>query len=264
MVNYLSIIMSFFFGTIPALIWLFFFLPEDKNPECKKKIIEVFLSGMIFALIAIFPIFFIKPYIIGLMESSFLKLISFYFFGCSVVFLTVIITPFFEEIAKYLSVKFSVFKSKELDEPVDFMIYMIVAALGFSAMENILYSFEFYLSSDSFYNTTLFVVFYNIIRFIGATFLHALASAILGYFWALSFYHLKHKKKIMVIGFILAIFLHGLFNWVIIAIEQAIELKTNPLIYFLLLILLISSMLIFVLKCFEKLKKIKSICQKTF
>ena len=43
-----------------------------------------------------------------------------------------------EEIAKFLVIKIKVLKSSELDEPLDIPLYMIIAALCFAAVENIL------------------------------------------------------------------------------------------------------------------------------
>ncbi|MDD5606805.1 MAG: PrsW family glutamic-type intramembrane protease [Candidatus Pacebacteria bacterium] len=236
MVNYFPIILAVFFGTIPAILWLWFFLAEDKNPESKKTIIEVFLYGMLFALITLYALYFIKPYL--------------------AFFLLIIIPAFSEEITKYLAFRFSAHKHHELDEPVDFMIYLITAALGFAAMENILMSFSSFLINPGI--MPMFVL--NIIRFMGATFLHALVSAILGYFIALSFYNLKNKIKTMITGFVLATFLHILFNLTMIKIIQATKLNVLILYIFLLAILMIG-MLIFIFKCFKKLKKLKSICQ---
>ncbi len=244
MVNSFPILSAAFFGTIPAVIWLFFFLPEDKNPESKKIILEVFLYGMLFALIALHALFFVRPYLLA-------------FFLVAILF-----SAFFEELTKYLTIRLVIFKHHELDEPIDFMIYMITAALGFAAMENILYSFTGFLtSSETFGIATQSMLWLNLIRFTGATLLHALVSAILGYFLALSFYH--SKKRLVVFGFLIATLLHVLFNFIMIQVVQATQ--TIVLVnYFVLLIVLMVAMLMFVLLCFRKLKKIKSICQKNF
>jgi RsiW-degrading membrane proteinase PrsW (M82 family) len=47
-------------------------------------------------------------------------------------------TPINREIFKYLVVRFKVIKNPAFDEPTDIMLYMIIAALGFAAVENIL------------------------------------------------------------------------------------------------------------------------------
>ncbi len=240
----MPIIIAVFFGTFPALIWLFFFLSEDKDPECKKTVLEVFLYGMLSALVALY----VLSYVI---ESYLLT-----FFLVAILF-----SAFFEEITKYLTVRLVIFKHHELDEPVDLMIYMITTALGFAAMENVLYSFTGFLSSpaETFGIIAQSMLWLNLVRFTGATLLHALASAIVGYFLALSIYY--SKKRILITGIILATLLHVSFNLVMIQIMQAVQ-TTTLLIYFFLLVLLMMAAIIFVLNCFKKIKKIKSICLK--
>ena len=46
-----------------------------------------------------------------------------------------------EEVAKYLIIKIRILRDPEFDEPIDAMIYMIIAGLGFAALENILVLF---------------------------------------------------------------------------------------------------------------------------
>ena len=47
-----------------------------------------------------------------------------------------------EEILKYLVVRGKVLSDPEFDEPVDAILYMIIAGLGFAAAENILILFR--------------------------------------------------------------------------------------------------------------------------
>ena len=54
-----------------------------------------------------------------------------------------------EEYVKYFMVKVGGFRNRELDEPCDIMIYMIIAALGFAALENILVLNNFHLTGHN-------------------------------------------------------------------------------------------------------------------
>ena len=56
------------------------------------------------------------------------------FFILSFVFLGVL--AYIEEAVKYLAAKTSALRSKAFDEPVDAMVYLVVAALGFAAPQN--------------------------------------------------------------------------------------------------------------------------------
>ena len=89
-----------------------------------------------------------------------------------------------------------------MDEPVDGMIYTIVAALGFAAIENVFAIFSFVSVGSPEY---LHVAFNFIsMRFISAVALHGLASGIAGYYFA-KFYFIKRDVRSIIWGLFLAI-----------------------------------------------------------
>lgn len=240
--NYLFYII---FGLAPSIIWLLFYLRKDTHPESNKMIIKIFFYGMLVAIIAAvieIGIFFgLSLFGKNLTETFPILFFIFYHF---------IIIALVEEVAKYLVVKEKVLNDPEFDEPIDAMLYMIIAALGFAALENLLVLFS---GKEPF----LFKQTANIsaFRFIGATFLHALCSGTLGYFLALSIFEPKRKIKLILTGIIIATILHGLFNISIIRIE------TNLVFSIATLIALLTGLALFVSFGFRKLKKIASVCK---
>ncbi len=160
-----------------------------------------------------------------------------------VYFLVVAIT---EEVLKFSVVRFRVLNTAQLDEPVDAMVYMIIAALGFAAIENIFLLIPL-LEKD--FVSTLGLVFS---RFVGATLLHVLASATLGYYLALSLYEPAKKASLLIHGFALAILFHGFYNILVLQMEERFYF-----IFPLAAILISSAALISLF--FKKLSKMKSI-----
>ena len=122
---------------------------------------------------------------------------------------------FVEETVKFLPVKFAVLHNQEFDEPVDAMIYMIAAALGFAAIENILVLFQ---SIPSGANITLQTW---ALRFVGATLLHAVSSAMVGYFLALSWFYNRHSRKLIFSGIAIASIFHFIFNVTLLKGERS-------------------------------------------
>ncbi len=178
-------------GILPALLWLWFWLQEDRlHPEPRGMIIRTFIAGMI-AVPLVLPI-----------EQYFQAKYSFDF--TFVIFLWACA----EEVFKWAAAGLAAFDTKEYDEPIDAAVYMLTAALGFSAMENTM----FLLTSIA--NTGLVESFVTgNLRFIGATLLHVLASGIVGFFMGEAFYRGWFTKKIyLVVGLLSAIVLHALFN----------------------------------------------------
>ena len=153
-----------------------------------------------------------------------------------------------EEMLKYLVVKKMVLNHHEFDEPVDMMLYMIIAALGFAALENLLILLPMSANFQFFE-----VAFVSIFRFIGATFLHALCSGLLGYYLALSFFQTENKIKLAAKGIFWATLLHGLYDFSIMKVEGSFK--------FVLPIIILLGLIIFVTIGFRKVKALKSICK---
>lgn len=246
-----------FFGLAPSVIWLLFYLRKDAHPESNRMILKVFFYGMLGALIA--ATIEIALTTMGVVKASFISFLLYHF----------IIIALVEEFSKYLVVKLKVINHPEFDEPVDVMLYMIIVALGFAALENILVLFS---GKSPFFLQEVFqkAIFISSARFIGATFLHALSSGVLGYFLALSFFETKKRLKLILAGLTLATFLHGFFNISIIGIERSLMAENGKLsianfplfISSLISVIIILGFLgFFVSFGFRKLKKIASICK---
>ncbi|MBL7045200.1 MAG: PrsW family intramembrane metalloprotease [Parcubacteria group bacterium] len=192
MISSQTILFALLGGILPALLWLWFWLKQDKKrPEPRGLILLAFVVGMI-AVPVVLP---------------FEKLADSYFTGTIVI----IIWSALEEIFKYTFAYFAVLRRKAMDEPVDAVIYMITVALGFAALENTLFLLN-PLMEGNFMDT----IINGNLRFLGATLLHTLSSAMIGVMIALSFYRTKALKKVYAFyGLILAILLHSLFNFFI-------------------------------------------------
>jgi RsiW-degrading membrane proteinase PrsW (M82 family) len=227
-------------GILPSLVWLSFYLKKDSNPEPKAMILKIFLWG---ALVTI-PVFFVQISLAMLLTK-----INVDPFVSSLIYWFLVIA-FTEEIFKFLVVKFKVLNSHHLDEPVDIVIYMIVAALGFAGLENILYLFS-PIEQSSFNVVMGNALLITFIRFIGATFLHTLCSAIVGYALAISFCDQKNRFLEVSTGIILATLLHGVYNFSIITLDGYLKIIIPAVVIFTLAVLVFSG--------FEKLKKIKSV-----
>lgn len=239
-----KIILYIIFGILPSLTWLSYYLKKDIHPESNRMIIKIFLWGAVITV----PVFFVQMgFAIALSKFSAqlspLVVSLIYWF---------LIISFTEEFFKYLVVRQKIINNKELDEPLDIMLYMVIAALGFAALENILYMFSPVdtLSFNDIINRTVIISF---IRFIGATFLHTLCSGLIGYFLAISFCETKKRKIVFFSGLLAATVLHGLYDFSIMTIDPPMKVITPVVILIMLAIFVISG--------FENLKKLKSICK---
>ena len=147
-----------------------------------------------------------------------------------------------EEAVKLLVVVITVLHNPEFDEPLDGMIYMISAAMGFAAVENVLILFQAIPSGAE---ATIQIW---LLRFIGATLLHAVASATIGYFLALAWFYNKHSQKIIAFGLALATILHLIFNIILLSSNN----RPEGFLYSTIFLIFMSGMVVLF---FKKLKK---------
>ena len=232
-----------FFGLAPSIIWLLFYLRKDVHPEPKKMVLKIFFYGTFIAIVAAAIEIAVEIALNFINKNStfppFLFFLLYSFIGIA----------FVEEFLKYFVVKKQVLNDPEFDEPTDIMIYMIIAALGFAALENILVLFP---GQGTF---TLFqTAVVSSLRFIGATFLHALCSGTVGFFLALSIFETKKKLRLISSGLIIATVLHGLYNFSIMKLDENFYYIYIPII-------ILTALAFFVSFGFRKLKKIASVCK---
>jgi len=185
-------VIAFVAGLIPAIFWVLFWLREDSlKPEPYFLIAISFIAGM-----AVVPMALpLQRFAIELYPDT------------NVMIIWVII----EELLKYAVALAVIFWNRDVDEPIDMVIYLIVIALGFAALENALFLFN-PLTMGDYLNSALTGGF----RFLGATLLHVLASGTIGMFLAFTYYRSRSVQLVAgTIGLFIAIVLHALFNFFI-------------------------------------------------
>lgn len=221
-------------GLLPSLVWILYFLRKDIHPEPKTLITKTFLMGIIISPIAVL----FQYWFMDLAQRW--PLLAFQA-GSSGFFIW---AAFIEEVVKFYAVRTIVFRNPAFDEPVDAMVYMIAAGLGFAAIENILVMFRVVGSEG----VTMALQVWGL-RFVGATLLHALASGLVGYFLALAWFHPKLTNRLIAIGLVFATVFHFTFNILLSFSEQL-----GPyMIIFILGFLVMMALLISVL--FDRIKK---------
>jgi RsiW-degrading membrane proteinase PrsW (M82 family) len=210
MAPFWSYVILIIVGALPSLIWLGYWLRKDCHPEPKALITKVLLLGIMLSPLAIAAqMLFVQAAAstFGFDPSSFSDTPWFYLWAALV-----------EETVKWLVVWFIVIRNPEFDEPVDAMVYMLTAAMGFAAMENIL-AINRALGDG----VTAAIGLWGL-RFAGATLLHALASALLGYFIALSWFAFSHRRALFFTGLAMATVFHWVFNLFISGMHQSVSL----------------------------------------
>jgi RsiW-degrading membrane proteinase PrsW (M82 family) len=180
-------------GAIPAIFWLWFWLREEDNEDREPigLIIISFLLGGLFVFIAIW----LEKYSLNFIKNNNIQ---------------IIVWAIIEELLKLFGIMIIVFGNRNIDQPIDYPMYFIAVALGFAALENVLY-----LLNPFSVNGTVVGMLTGNLRFLGSTLLHAISSAMIGSALGLSFYLKQYRGIYLFIGIICAITLHSVFNFFI-------------------------------------------------
>lgn len=193
-----TLIISLVFGLLPGFAWLAFYMGEDNHGEPKRLIAFTFVAGMAFGFFAVTIERGLTP-ALGRWGVGELSIVS------------LLVLALVEELVKFAAAYFAATRSPQFHEPIDAMIYMIVAALGFATLENI-GAIANIPGSVLFVPAALETISF---RFVGATLLHTLTSGIIGFHWAIGMVH-KRTVSWLLAGIALAAILHACFNYLII------------------------------------------------
>jgi RsiW-degrading membrane proteinase PrsW (M82 family) len=142
-----------------VFLFSYVYVKDKYDKEPLRYLVITFIFGMLTA----FPIIIGEEYLAELTEtdmaSSPLRLIIYAF----------IVVAGTEELMKYAVLRFYNYPHKEFDEPYDGIMYGVAVSLGFAAIENILYTFNYG------YQT-------GILRMFTAVPAHAMFGIMMGYF----------------------------------------------------------------------------------
>lgn len=177
----------------PGVFWLIFYRRKDREePEPWKLVLKIFIWGML-ATIPAAILEFVVDHIMPYSENATIS---------QIIWGTFLVIAPAEEYLKYLVIKRKIYKHPEFNERLDGIIYGTIAGLGFASLENIMATLS---------NGPSIILF----RFFTATLMHALASGIVGYYLGRARFNPKREKSFIRRGLIIAIIIHGSYNFVI-------------------------------------------------
>lgn len=186
---------SFTLAIIPALFLIRYYYKQDSlKKEPKGLIVKVFFLGILSTI----PVILIE-----ILLGEFNKMIeaqSIQFFA----FKAFIVAAFSEELLKFFAVWIYPYRKAAFDEVMDGIVYAVTASLGFACLENIIYVINGGVATA-------------VIRAFTAIPLHALAAGVMGYYIGEAKFAADKKIKMQFFakGLLIAIIIHGLYDFVL-------------------------------------------------
>ena len=190
---FVVILISVLIALAPGLFLIWYFYHRDSyEPEPKLKIIKIFILGAFMVIPAV------------LVETGMMAILRLGHTGLFNIFILsfLVIAPV-EELAKYFAVRKWIYDALEFDEAMDGIVYTVAASLGFATVENIAYVIQHGIGT-------------GILRAFLAVPGHALFGALMGAYIGRAKLNRPQETKLLLTGIILAIFCHGLYDFLVL------------------------------------------------
>lgn len=180
-----------FLAVAPAMIIILYIYFKDKfEKEPIRFLFKNFLMGVFVSVIITLILSIVANHFFPLIDelSIYQQLIKAFF-----------IVGLIEEFSKYVIVRFYAQKSVEFNEPFDGIVYAVMVSMGFAALENVMYVFQYGVST-------------GIIRAFTAVPAHATFAILMGYFMGLAKFS-KNRQLLNITGLLVATFFHGAYDF---------------------------------------------------
>jgi len=194
----------------PSIALLYYFYVKDKyEKEPGQMLIKAFALGSL----AVIPVVFfeLRLNIFDMAEMDYLK----------AGYTAFIVAGLVEEGFKFFIFWFFLWKNKNFNETYDGIVYSVFISLGFATTENIGY--------------VLLTGFHTaFIRSITAVPAHALFGVTMGYYFGKArFADEKRKTRYLILGFIVPIVLHGIYDFILFSQSMELMLLFIPYMLYL-------------------------------
>lgn len=173
-----------------VIILIYIYIRDKYEKEPWPLLVKTFIAG---ALITI-PIVFVEG-ILSAFGINFEGLLN-------AAYTAFVVAGFTEELFKYLVVYLLILKNTNFNERFDGIVYAVFVSLGFAAVENILYVYNYGMNT-------------GLLRAITAVPAHALFGVIMGFYFGKSLFN--SRKKYLFLALFMPILLHGIYDFIIMS-----------------------------------------------
>jgi RsiW-degrading membrane proteinase PrsW (M82 family) len=192
----------------PVFIILLYIYVRDKY---KKEPISLLIKALLIGMLIPIPIVFVGQFFNTIFSSSNQVITAFYD--------AFVVAAFTEESFKFLGLYLLIWKHKEFDERFDGIVYAVFISLGFAAVENVLYVYEYGQA-----------VGYT--RAFTAVPAHAIFGIIMGYYFSLAKFKSKKTELNLFKAVAIPILFHGIYDFILMVENPIVLLTFFPFLIF--------------------------------
>ncbi|NOX48858.1 MAG: PrsW family intramembrane metalloprotease [Chlorobi bacterium] len=193
----------------PVFIILIYIYIRDKY---EKEPIGLLVKALVLGGLTVIPIFFAEK----ALDAKGVHLTGY----SSVAYTAFVVAAFTEEIFKFIALYLLIWNNKEFNEKFDGIVYAVFISLGFAAVENVMYVFQYGHAT-------------GITRALTAVPGHALFGVAMGYYFGLAKLSPKNKPVNFLLALTVPIALHGLYDFILMTQHPYLVVAFIPFLYFL-------------------------------
>ena len=193
----------------------------------EKEPVKLLLAAFGMGGLSILPVMLVEAFLSGFMN---------YFYGTFAVFWqSFVVAATTEEFFKLLFLYGLVWKRTDFNETFDGIVYAVFISMGFAAIENVMYVFDY--GSQT-----------GLVRAITAVPGHFLFGVAMGFYFGLAKFYPQYKKKLIGAALLYPVLLHGVYDFILMSGNPFMLLLFIPFVIFM---------------WYYGLKKIKSLSEKS-
>lgn len=173
---------------LPGLLLMRYFIKQDRFPEPTHLLVKTFLLGLLITVPVVVLELFLMGAISGLEDTWLMPVLTAF-----------LVAGFSEEFFKLVVLHRYCARKPDFDEPMDAVVYGVVASLGFACLENVLYVMQGGVTVAA-------------MRAVTAMPAHASLGALMGYYYARQHFGPAGRARFWSKALWVPVFAHGLYN----------------------------------------------------
>ncbi|WP_299670796.1 PrsW family glutamic-type intramembrane protease [uncultured Polaribacter sp.] len=180
-----------FLAIAPVLvIIIYIYFKDTYEKEPIGLLTKSFLLGATVSIIITFVVGYLAAIILPLTDAKniFQQFLKAFF-----------VVALVEEFSKYLIVRYYAQRKRDFNESFDGIVYAVMVSMGFAALENILYTFQYGAGT-------------GLLRAFTAVPAHATFGILMGYFMGKAKFS-NHRVKLNIAGLLFATLFHGFYDF---------------------------------------------------
>lgn len=178
----------------------------------EKEPIKLLLKALLFGMLIPVPVIFVEQFLTYVMPELSAAWTAFY--------TAFVVAAFSEELFKYLVFFWLIWRNANFNEKFDGIVYATFISLGFAAVENVMYVFN--------YGETT-----GYIRAIVSVPGHALFGVTMGFYFGMAKFYPNRRNEFLIKAFVYPILLHGIFDFILMLGDARLMVLFLPFVIFL-------------------------------